>query len=124
MRSQCWPSWWRWDPHLPGFEGLLLKIQRPGILAGQEGLGGPPLLLCFSVICTAPGGESKASQGLSLRRCLPSLPRLRERTGGHHQLPTHPSQTPSLLFQDGSKNEGFQPLVEALSDISRPSESG
>lgn len=31
---------------------------------------------------------------------------------------------PSLPFQDGSKNVNFQPLVEALSDIPRPSESG
>lgn len=38
--------------------------------------------------------------------------------------PQAPLKPPSLLFQAGSKNDGFQPLVEVLSAIPRPSESG
>lgn len=39
--------------------------------------------------------------------------------------PRSPFKPSSLLFQEGDKiNEGFQPLVEALSHIPKPGESG
>lgn len=42
-------------------------------------------------------------------------------TTGSTEAPLKP---PSLPFQAGSKNDGFQPLVEVLSEIPKPGESG
>ncbi|XP_023612520.1 carbonic anhydrase 4 [Myotis lucifugus] len=53
---------------------------------------------------------------------LPALPTPRpgEHIGVTTSSPQAPLKLPPLLFQAGSKNEGFQPLVEALSAIPRP----
>lgn len=71
-------------------------------------------------------GELRASQNLRCRSCLPSPLQTRRTPGGHvtTSSPPAPLKLPPLLFQAGPKNKGFQPLVEALSAIPRPSESG
>ena len=61
MRSRCWPSWWRWAA-TPGSEGLVPRIQAPGIPARQEGAGEArksPLLL--SDLCTLMWGAQSLS---------------------------------------------------------------
>uniref|UniRef100_G1Q305 Carbonic anhydrase 4 n=2 Tax=Myotis lucifugus TaxID=59463 RepID=G1Q305_MYOLU len=97
-------------------------IQRPGIRAKQEGPGEAP---CFSVTCTPSGaqwGGGAQSLSESQMQKLPALPTPRpgEHIGVTTSSPQAPLKLPPLLFQAGSKNEGFQPLVEALSAIPRP----
>lgn len=124
MRSRCWPSWWRWGCHPSGLEGLLLRIQRPGIPARREGLEKLRLPLCFSVTCTSPCGEPRAFEGLSPGSCRPAPPQTGRVNWWSPPAPHKPLSSPSPLFQAGSKNVNFQPLVQALSDIPNPSESG
>lgn len=96
MRSQCWPSWWRWDPHPPGSKGLLLKIQRPGILARQGEPGEAltsPLFLCdlYTPRWGAQSISGPQSQELPALLTPDQENKLRVTTGPHTPLKPLPS---------------------------------
>lgn len=96
MRSQCWPSWWRWDPHPPGSEGLLLKIQRPGILArpGEPGEALTSPLFLHDLYTPRRGAQSISgpqSQELPALLTPDQENKLRVTTGPHTPLKPLPS---------------------------------
>lgn len=73
------------------------------------------------------GAEGRSSEPLRVsdaEAACPPSPRPGEHIGVTSSSPQAPLKLPPFLFQAGSKNEGFQPLVEALSAIPKPSESG
>lgn len=111
-------------PAPQGLRGCFLGLETGDSSKTGGAWGGP----CFSVTCTPSGGAVRGAQSLSESQ-VQKLPALRtpdqDNTLGSPPAPHKPlSSFPLPLFQAGSKNENFQPRVEALSAVPRPSESG